>query len=127
MSTATIDPRAEQREAARQFANEVRFEMASIRRTLSGLTRAEGCIYAAELLEEPPSEIVARMKLGYLLRSIHRVGRSRAEDIAHKADASIARRIGPMRLIGDAPALSLRQRAVIAAELRRLGGEVEDR
>lgn len=116
MTTATVP----QHLSALEDANRIRWAMADRRREFKGRTFTEGCVLAAELIEEPPDDVVKRMKLGYLLRSVHRIGRSRATDIARLADASLSRRIAYRRGEYDAPPLSLRQRAVIAAELRRI-------
>lgn len=102
------------------MANEIRGEMARHRREIRAMRFKAGCAFAAELLERP-DEIVSRMKLGYLLRSIHRVGNGRASEIAEIADATTSRRIGPMRVVGEPPPISLRQRALIADRLRELG------
>ena len=123
MST-TIAPARPQHLEAHEQANMIRCAMAGVRRELAAMSFADGCRRAAELLEDP-DEIVGRMKIGVLLRAITRVGHSRAKDIAGLADASMLRRVGPIRVKGDGLGpLTLRQRAIIAGELRRMGGEL---
>ena len=121
--TPTIATARPQHEQAHERANQIRFAMSSVRREVAALPYAEGCLRAAELIEDP-DEIVGRMRVEFLLRAIRQVGRNRAQEIARLADASTLRRIGPVRVKSDGVGpLSLRQRSIIAGELRRMGGE----
>lgn len=101
-------------------ANEVRIAMAAARRPLrerDGLTRA------AAMLEDP-DEIVARMRVSYLLLGIRGVRERAAVRLIHAAGlptSILTRRIGPFEVpAGDGAdrTLSDRQRAALAGALR---------
>lgn len=121
--TPTIAPARAQREEALAEANRIRWAMGRYRKQIRELGFFAGASFAATLLEEP-DEIVARMKIGYLLRSVHRIGSKRAERIAALADTTLSRKVGPLKLkpYEKAP-LTLRQRAIIVRHLRGLAGE----
>lgn len=110
--------------AALALANTIRFRQSDLRRQLRALSYREGLAQAAELLEEAHgtddrSEAVARMRLEYLLLSVTRFGRKRAERLVESAGGThlLKRRIAN----GDRiETLTLRQRSIIACELRRI-------
>ena len=127
-SMTTIAPALAQREEALAEANRIRWAMGRYRKQIRELgffagASFAGASFAATLLEDP-DDIVARMKVGYLLRSVHRIGHKRAERIAALADTTLSRKVGPLKPkpYEKAP-LTLRQRAIIVRHLRGLAGE----
>ena len=121
--TPTTAPARCQHEEALAEANRIRWAMGRYRKQIRELGFFAGASFAATLLEDP-DDIVARMKVGYLLRSVHRIGSKRAERIAALADTTLSRKVGPLKPkpYEKAP-LTLRQRAIIVRHLRGLAGE----
>jgi hypothetical protein len=99
--------------------NEIRLAMAARRRELRALPNAEGRQLAAEWLEDP-DEVIGRMKLGYLLASIRRMGPQRIATLLRPIglESAQSRRIAS-RTSSDwgALPLTLRQRLTVAAAL----------
>lgn len=92
-------------------ANEIRLEMAALKRDIRKLPRREALERCADLLERPPHSIY-RMRVGTLLSSVHRYGPGRVDHLLRRgevrgmvADWSIGR-------------LSVRQREHIARLVR---------
>lgn len=107
----------EQHEIALMLANGVRFEQARIAREVAALPMPEGRERVARLLTQP-TEAVSRMKLGYLLRSIHRHGPALTEKHLKRAGLSssaLNQRVGPRPGNGT---LTERQRQALAEVLR---------
>lgn len=118
MSTAV----AAQRMDALAEANRIRLASAEHRRQLRRLSFVDGLNRAAEMLEDP-DEGVARMQVGHLLRSIHRVGRKKVPRLLRQADlnpAALNRRVGPGEIRHAQPQLTQRQRLLLADVLRQL-------
>jgi hypothetical protein len=67
--------------------NEIRVGMAAHRRELRALPRADAFRLAAGWLEEP-DEVVGRMRVGYLLESLPRVGRVLASNYIYACGLS---------------------------------------
>lgn len=100
-------------------ANEIRCQMAAVRRTLGN---GGGSKLAAEYLDHPDA-VVSRMRLGKFLTGLHRVGFARATKITRRAGLSASamdRRIGPLppEQAHHLP-LTERQRHMVAQVLRK--------
>jgi hypothetical protein len=79
--------------------NEIRIGIAERRRELKALPRAEAFRLAADWLEKP-DEVVARMRIGYLLESLPRVGRVLASNYIYACGltpASFDRRVKTLK------------------------------
>jgi hypothetical protein len=74
MSASTIPVRSlEQRREALLKANAIRVGMSVVKRDIGKLSRVDGQVRAAELLENP-TPLVMSMQVGHLVASIERVG-----------------------------------------------------
>ena len=122
--SAQAPPTSQSLEALAE-ANRIRWAMGRYRKQIRELGFFAGASFAATLLEDP-DDIVARMKVGYLLRSVHRIGTKRAERIAALADTTLSRKVGPLeRKPYEKAPLTLRQRSILVAHLRSLAREDE--
>lgn len=108
MTTATVE--APQHLTALEFANRVRIANAKTRAQIKRAGVVGGMYEAAAVLTEP-DEIAERMRLGYLLASIERLGPKRAGKLLHRAGIQQARQ---RRRLCE---LSERERMAIADEL----------
>jgi hypothetical protein len=108
--TAREIARAEQRRAALDVGNAIRYARADLKRELKSL----GCTLAlrkvAELLEDPPAYLQG-MKALNLLEAIPRLGRTKSDQALKAAAAS------PIRTIGG---LTDRQAQALARHLNKL-------
>lgn len=79
-------------------ANEVRLGMAKLRGEIKAMPYHEGVAVAAQLLRDDPGGLADHMTVGYLLRSINRMGLGRARHITAQAHipGGIATRIGSL-------------------------------
>lgn len=97
--------------AALDRGNVIRVARAGLRVEVVRQSRASGCDRVADLLDEPPEELLSAAIYDVLLW-INRMGRSRARSILAHADEWV---IGERRRIRD---LTPRQRAAVADYLR---------
>lgn len=98
-----------QRFDALRRANEIRSANALVRQHAKGLSKMEGSVFVAGLLEDP-TETVLSMPVGRLLLSVRRVGVKRVHSwLSLVGVRSLDRHVGD---------LSVRQREALADELR---------
>jgi hypothetical protein len=107
--TAAIKP---QHLEALEQANRVRLYRSRLKQDLRELSRADGMIYVAKILDRLPSEL-STMRVEVLLLSIHKFGQTRSTRTLTKAG------ISPFRTFEG---LTLRQAAALA-DLLREGAE----
>lgn len=110
--TALLDTAAQaaQRLEALKTANEHRMAGAKVRADLKALSMRDGMLHVAGLLDDP-SEGVGSMRVGHLLSGVRRFAQQKVTVLLRDAGVvSWDRRLRE---------LSVRQRGVLAAELRR--------
>ncbi|MBE3582860.1 MAG: integration host factor [Limnochordaceae bacterium] len=95
---------AQQKRAALAKAQEMRSQRASLRRRLK-----TGELKLPDILQDTQSEVVARMRVAYLIQSLPQVGRIRAQQIMNEIGIDEGRRV---------QGLGKRQRSAL---LERLG------
>lgn len=99
------------------LANQIRSAGVAIRREMGALPSAESRRRAAELLRDPP-DAIARMRVGYFLSGVHRLGKHRAHEFLFRAGLGLQdeRRIGSSDHTG-VRTLTDRQREALAMVL----------
>lgn len=122
--TATLPP---QNMIALAYGDRIRMSHAAIRRHIRTMSYVGGLRFVADLLESP-DDFVGRMRVRYLLESIHWVGHARAASFVHEAGlkittldrrVAISRTGGTGKTIGIARLpLSERGRTALAEVLR---------
>jgi hypothetical protein len=99
---------APQHMVALQKANVHRLARAGLHREVAAMSHADGLLRLAELIEDPPPEIVT-LPVGEAVRWVRLVGASGARMLLRHVQLSAARQVG---------ALTPRQRRVLVSWLR---------